>query len=70
MENLDENNKKERSFLLVKKLVELRIKKVTRQKFQPNEFSKTKKELARLLTSDDVLSKSNINTTLNEFPLL
>jgi len=70
MENLDENNKKERSFMLVKKLVELRIKKVTLQKFQPNEFSKTKKELARLLTSDDVLSKSNINTTLNEFPLL
>ena len=70
MENLDENNKKERSFMLVKKLVELRIKKVTRQKFQPNEFSETKKELARLLTSNDALSKSNINTTLNEFPLL
>jgi len=70
MENLDENNKKERSFMLVKKLIELRIKKVTRQKFQANEFSKTKKELARLLTSEEILSNPKINDAPKESPIL
>ena len=63
MENLTENNKEERSTTLVKKLIELKIKKVTRQKFKADEFSKTKKELARLLTTEEIMSKSKINNT-------
>ena len=63
MENLDENSKEERSLMLGKKLVELRMKKATRQKFKPDEFSKTKKELARLLTTEEIMSKSKINNT-------
>ena len=61
MENLDENNKEERSLMLGKKLMELRMKKATRQKFKPDEFSKTKKELAQLLTPDETLDKSKMN---------
>jgi len=63
MKNPDENNKEERSAILVKRLIELRIKKVTRQKFKPDEFSKIKKELARLLTPREILSKPKTNDT-------
>ncbi len=70
MENLTENNKEEQSAMLVKKLIELKIKKVTRQKFKADEFSKTKKELARLLTSEEILSNPKINDALKESPIL
>ena len=67
MENLDENTqdtketKEERHLRLVKKLIELRVQKATRQKFKPDEFSKTKKELAKLLTTEEILPKSKMN---------
>ena len=68
MENLDENNKEERSLMLGKKLIELRIKKATRQKFKPDEFSKTKKELAQLLTPEEILDKSKMKNTPDSTP--
>ena len=70
MENLNENNKEERSLMLAKKVIELRMKKRTRQQFKADEFSKTKKELARLLTSEEILSNPKINDTLKESPIL
>jgi ribosomal protein L29 len=66
MENLNENNKEERSFMLAKKVIELRMKKRTRQQFKADEFSKTKKELARLLTGKKILSNSRVNNTFSE----
>ncbi len=69
MENLDENNKEERSLMLAKKLIELRIKKATRQKFKPDEFSKTKKELAQLLTPEEILDKSKMKNTHYSTPI-
>jgi ribosomal protein L29 len=45
----------------LKKLIELRVQKATRQKFKPDEFSKTKKELAKLLTTEEILPKSKMN---------
>lgn len=69
MENLDENSKKERSLMLGKKLVELRMKKATRQKFKPDEFSKTKKELAQLLTPEETLDKSKTKNTPDSTPM-
>jgi ribosomal protein L29 len=35
---------------LSKKLVDLKMKKATRQSFKPHEFKTTKRELAKLLT--------------------
>jgi ribosomal protein L29 len=66
MENLDEKNKEEISFMLAKKVIELRMKKRTRQQFKSDEFSKTKKELARLLTVKEILSNSKVNNIFSE----
>ena len=66
MENLNENNKEERSLMLAKKVIELRMKKRTRQQFKADEFSKTKKELARLLTGKEILSNSRVNNPFSE----
>jgi len=35
---------------LLKKLLDLKIKKATRQTFKSHEFSKTRREIAKLLT--------------------
>jgi ribosomal protein L29 len=69
MENLGENNKEERSLMLSKKLIELRMKKATRQKFKPDEFTKTKKELAQLLTPEEILDKSKMKNTPDSTPM-
>ena len=59
-------NKEEISFMLAKKVIELRMKKRTRQQFKSDEFSKTKKELARLLTVKEILSNSKVNNIFSE----
>ena len=69
MENLGENNKEERSLMLSKKLIELRMKKATRQKFKPDEFTKTKKELAQLLTPEEILDKSKMKNIPDSTPM-
>ena len=47
----------------------MRIKKATRQKFKPDEFSKTKKELAQLLTPDETLDKPKMKNTPDSTPM-
>jgi len=47
MENVDIEQK---ILNLAKKIVELKMKKATRQSFKPHEFKSTKRELSKLLT--------------------
>lgn len=47
---LNEQNFEKEFLVLTKKLVDLRNKKATRQKFKPHEFAYLKKQRAQLLT--------------------
>ena len=50
MENVEILTDEQKILDLAKKLVQLKMKKATRQSFKPHEFKMTKVELAKLLT--------------------
>jgi large subunit ribosomal protein L29 len=57
MKKLDNTTLEKEINLVSQELINLRVKKATRQEFKPHEFKKNKKQLAQLLT---VKSESEI----------
>jgi large subunit ribosomal protein L29 len=45
--------------ILSQELVELRIKKITRQAFKPHEFKHKKRQISQLLTLQNLKNKQN-----------
>lgn len=58
-EKLDSENIEKTILLTSQQLVELRLKKVTRQAFKPHEFKHAKRLLAQLLTIQNSKNKAN-----------
>jgi large subunit ribosomal protein L29 len=58
-EKLDSENIEKTILLTSQQLVELRLKKVTRQAFKPHEFKHAKRLLAQLLTQQNSKNKTN-----------
>ena len=52
--NVENKNVSEKILSLTKQLVELRIKKVTRQTFKPHEFKHIKRQISQLITLQQV----------------
>ncbi len=50
IENLDLEAIEKEIFLVAQELVNLRVKKATRQEFKPHQFKHNKRKLAQLLT--------------------
>lgn len=59
IEKLNSSNIETEITATSKKIVELRVKKVTRQAFKPHEFKHSKRLLAQLLTLQNSQNKAN-----------
>jgi large subunit ribosomal protein L29 len=59
IEKLDSGNIEKTILSTSQQLVELRLKKVTRQAFKPHEFKHAKRLLAQLLTLQNSQNKAN-----------
>jgi large subunit ribosomal protein L29 len=54
LKNVKNENLNENILSLTKELVELRLKKATRQKFKPHMFTHKKRQLSQLLTLENL----------------
>lgn len=59
VETLDSENLEKKILATSQQIVELRLKKVTRQAFKPHEFKHAKRLLAQLLTLQNAQNKAN-----------
>jgi|AntAceMinimDraft_1070359.scaffolds.fasta_scaffold05871_5 large subunit ribosomal protein L29 len=59
MENIASDDIEKKLLSLSQELVELRIKKITRQAFKPHEFKHKKRQISQLLTLQNLKNKQN-----------
>jgi len=59
MENITPEESEKKLLSLSQELVELRIKKITRQAFKPHEFKHKKRQISQLLTLQNLKNKQN-----------
>lgn len=59
MENIASEDIEKKLLSLSQELVELRIKKITRQAFKPHEFKHKKRQISQLLTLQNLKNKQN-----------
>lgn len=59
MENIASEDTEKKLLSLSQELVELRIKKITRQAFKPHEFKHKKRQISQLLTLQNLKNKQN-----------